>query len=81
MLEVFDYITGRVLFIELTDEMKRSIDDDYDNDIESWIVDNGIDDKFGFDTSNANWMMTDGKPETVFCKAVNGEMVDVHLFL
>ena len=80
MLEVFDYNTGRVLFIELTDAMKKSINEDYENDIESWIVENGIDNQFRFDTSNANWMLTDGMPELHFCKAANGEMVDAHLY-
>lgn len=80
MIEVFDYITGRVLFIELTEEMKRSIKEDYDGDIEPWMVENEIDEKFGFDISNSNWMQTNGMPSLLFCKAENGEKVDAHLY-
>lgn len=80
MIEVFDYITGRVLFIELTTEMEKSIKDEYENDLEAWMSDKEIDKQFDFDLSNSNWMQTDGMPPLLFCKAENGETVDAHLY-
>ena len=78
-LVVLDYITQKVLFIRLTDEMVNKLEEEYENDSEAWIADSGLEEKFGFDISNANWMLcdTDDNPEIYYCYPSNGEKVQM----
>ena len=41
-LVILDYVTCSVLFIKLSDDMVKSLVDDYENDSESWLADSGL---------------------------------------
>ena len=77
-LVVLNHITGDVLFIGITDKMQRSIEDEYDDNLEAWMSDNGLEEKFGFNVSCSNWMFVDhDETEMFYCNPENGEMVRV----
>ena len=76
-LVVLDYITERVLFIRLTDGQHEILQEEYENDSESWLAASGLEKKYGFDISNANWMLVEGTPEIFCCNPQSGEMVQM----
>jgi hypothetical protein len=77
-LVVLNYITCDVLFIDITDEMAKSLEEDYENDTEAWLSESGLEKKFGFSVSNSNWMLVDhDETEMFYCNPENGEMVRV----
>lgn len=80
-LVILDYVTCSVLFIKLSDDMVKSLVDDYENDSESWLADSGLEEKFGFSVSNSNWMLSDEEPEMFRCNPENSEMVNVFPFM
>lgn len=81
-LVVLDYCTTEVLFISLSDDEVRKIEDEYENDTESWLSDSGLEEKFGFRVSDANWMVVeDTQPEIFRCNPQNGEKVQLHPFM
>lgn len=80
-LVVLDSIQNRVLFIRLTDGEYEILQEEYENDAESWLAELGLEKKFGFSISNSNWMLVEGEPELFRCNPQNGEMVEAHTFL
>ena len=76
-LVVLDYIKGQVLFIRLTDGEHEILQEEYENDSEAWLAESGLEKKFGFDISNANWMLVEDFPDIYDCFPHNGEMVQV----
>lgn len=80
-LVVLDYFTTSVLFIRITDEMNERLEDEFENDTEEWISALGLEKKFGFSISNANWMIADDFPELFMCNIDNGEMTQVFPFV
>ena len=81
-LVVLDYVTTNVLFIPLNEEITNKIEEEYENDTESWISDSGLEEKFGFSVSNSNWMLCDdGEVEMFRCNPENGEKTQVFHFM
>lgn len=81
-LVVLDYITNAVLLIKLTSEMLETIEDKYDNDVESWISESDLEAKFGFNMSSAHWMLNENDElEVLFCDAKSGETCRAHMVM
>lgn len=76
-----DYYTQSVLFIRITEEMNKRLEEEFENDAEEWIPALGLDKKFGFSVSNANWMIADDFPELFMCNNGSGEMVQFFPFV
>lgn len=82
-LVVLDYCTCSVSFIEISDETVKCLEEEYENDTESWIAGTGLEKKYGFRMSESNWMIVDGEPE-IYKHYDNGEsyqMSQMHLFM
>lgn len=76
-LIVLDYASNSVLLIQLTkDDVKNLIESKFD--CESWIVENRIDKKFGFDVDNSHYMLSDDMLSIYDCNT-DGEMNHVYL--
>ena len=78
-LVVLDYASNSVLFIPLTKDDVKNIEENYEFDYESWIADSGLEKKFGFDIDNSNWMFADDMLSIYDCNPNNGEMKRLYL--
>ena len=77
-LVVLDYCTSSVLFIRISDEMVRSLNEDYEGDSETWLSESGLEEAFGFRMSDSNWMISDDDEMEIYdCNPSNKEMVRV----
>ena len=76
-LVVLDYVTSNVLFITISDEMVKKLEDEYEGDSEAWLQESGLEEKFGFRVRDANWMLVDDYPELFSCNPQNGEITQM----
>lgn len=77
-LVVLDYTINDVLFIRLTDDMVKSIEEEYENDSEAWLAESGLDEMFCFSIENSNCMFVNDVPDIFYCYPKNGKKVQIH---
>lgn len=61
-LAILDFTSTRLLVVDVSDEQVQKLDDEYDNDTESWLCGEELDAKLGIDISNIQymWLEDDG---------------------
>lgn len=82
-LVVLDYISRCLLFIELSKKDLNALEKTYENNIEEFVIEKGIDEKFSFNADCAHFMLfTDEEEIEIFkCNNKNGEQMSVSLFM
>jgi hypothetical protein len=55
-LAILDFTSTRLLIVDVCDEQVQKLDDEYDNDTESWLCEEGLETKLGIDISNIQYM-------------------------
>lgn len=63
-LAILDFTTSRVLIVDVCEELMEKLENEYDNDTESWLCKEGLEAKFEIDISNIHYMWLDGS-ETI----------------
>lgn len=58
-LVILDFTTTRVLIVDVCEELVEKLENEYDNDTESWLCKEGLEDKFEIDISNIHYMWLD----------------------
>lgn len=62
MIVIFD--ENGIVKINVTEKSWEEIEYEYDNNIEAWMTDKGIDEKVGVNLGCANWQVFEDEPET-----------------
>ena len=58
-LVILDFTSTRLLIVDVCDEQVQKLDDEYDNDTESWLCEEGLEAKLEIDISNIHYMWLD----------------------
>ena len=61
-LVILDFTTTRVLIVDVCEELVEKLENEYDNDTESWLCEEGLEAKLEIDISNIHymWLEDDG---------------------
>lgn len=71
---------GNVMFLRLSDEQSYELLDKYKGDVEAWIAESDLEDKFDFEMCDCNYMLTDEMPEIFGCDVATGQKIQLSLF-
>ncbi len=55
-LAILDFVSTRLLIVDVCDEQVKKLNDEYDNDTESWLCEEGFEDKLEIDISSIQYM-------------------------
>ena len=58
-LVILDFTTTRVLIVDVCEELVEKLENEYDNDTESWLCEEGLEAKLEIDISNIYYMWLD----------------------
>ncbi len=58
-LAILDFTTTRVLIVDVCEEQVEKLENEYDNDTESWLCEEGLEAKLEIDISNIQYMWLD----------------------
>lgn len=63
-LVILDFTTTRVLIVDVCEELLEKLENEYDNDTEYWLCEEGLSAKLEIDISNIHYMWLDNS-ETI----------------
>lgn len=58
-LVILDFTTTSVLIVDVCEELVEKLENEYDNDTESWLCEEGLEAKLEIDISNIYYMWLD----------------------
>lgn len=58
-LVILSNMPNEVIILNVSDEQEKRLEEQYDSDTESWLSEEGIEDKVGFNMSNCSYMWMD----------------------
>lgn len=58
-LVILDFTTTRVLIVDVCEELVEKLENEYDNDTESWLCEEVLEAKLEIDISNIHYMWLD----------------------
>ena len=58
-LAILDFVSTRLLIVDVCEEQMEKLENEYDNETESWLCEEGLENKLEIDISNIHYMWLD----------------------